>query len=293
MKRIFAAAIFACFSAVSLNAMIVYGKDNDSTKVVYDGSASAGAYSVVNVAGCSAVYLGNGWFLTANHVGVTTSSSVSQNGQSAAVDYVYPSFSSDHSGVDLKLFYSGNAEASLEYLTAAALDANISSYATRYSTDLNFVSGGVGRAADSSPTDAVVPWGDLSTMAIRSQSDRFDASYSNSGIRYFANYAEASEGSLGAADRDSGGGVFLAYQDTAYLVATIIGTTQVDETVFASGSDSESDAASATASISVNLLDYVDDIKAVIATTPVPEPAALASLMAGACLAIVLFARRK
>ena len=293
MKRILAAAIFACFSAASLNAMIVYGKDNDSTKVVYDGSASGGAYSVVNVAGCSAVYLGNGWFLTANHVGVTTSSSVSQNGQSAAVDYVYPSFSSDHSGVDLKLFYAGNAEASLDYLTAAALDASISSYATRYSTDVNFVAGGVGRAADSSATDSVVPWGDISTMAIRSQSDKFDASYTNSGIRYFANYAEPSEGSLGVAVRDSGGGVFLTYQDTPYLVATIIGATQVDETVFASGSDSESETASATASISINLLDYVDDIKAVIATTPVPEPASVASLMGVACLAIALFARRK
>lgn len=50
------------------------------------------------------MHLGNGWFLTANHVSANSSISISQNGQTAKISYVDNTLNSSY-GADLKLFY--------------------------------------------------------------------------------------------------------------------------------------------------------------------------------------------
>ena len=88
------------------NALIVYNQTNDDSRVKYDGSATNAELSVVNVNGCSAVYLGNGWFITAKHVTTNIGSKVYQNGLYTTIDIVNNELNALNSwDADIKLFH--------------------------------------------------------------------------------------------------------------------------------------------------------------------------------------------
>lgn len=105
-KNFLKISIFAITSLFpfSSNAVITYGESNLSSEVDYQNPENSALTSVVAVSDSSAVHLGNGWFLTANHVSVNSSISVSQNGETAKVSYVDNTLNSSY-GADLKLFY--------------------------------------------------------------------------------------------------------------------------------------------------------------------------------------------
>lgn len=105
-KIILRISIFAVASLFpfSSNAVITYGESNLLSEVDYQNPENTALTSVVAVSDSSAVHLGNGWFLTANHVSLNSSVSVSQNGQTAKISYVDNTLNSSY-GADLKLFY--------------------------------------------------------------------------------------------------------------------------------------------------------------------------------------------
>lgn len=82
---IFALTLLLPFSS---NAIITYGESNLLSEVDYQNPENTALTSVVAVSDSSAVHLGNGWFLTANHVSANSSISISQNGQTAKISYV-------------------------------------------------------------------------------------------------------------------------------------------------------------------------------------------------------------
>ena len=288
LMRALVLALLSClFFSASAGAMIVYGKTNEGAAVVYDSSGSAAEYSVVSLAGSSGVYLGGGWFLTANHVAVSNSPVVEQNGQSADVTYVYDTFSEEHGGVDLQLVYVEGAESKLDSLTQATLNESICQLVSARPTDLTFVAAGRGRAEGSAVDDSTVEWGDYSSREVRSSVDRFDGVFTQDGIDYFATDATPDEGSIGLASSDSGGGVFLIDGDTAYLVGIMVSASQLSSTVFGDGENG-------TYSVILNLTDYVSDINAIIANPPpIPEPSAFAFSAGLAALAGALAMRRR
>ena len=98
---IFALTLLLPFSS---NAIITYGESNLSSEIDYKNPENPALTSVVSVHDSSAVHLGNGWFLTANHVSANSSISISQNGQTARISYVDNTLNSSY-GADLKLFY--------------------------------------------------------------------------------------------------------------------------------------------------------------------------------------------
>lgn len=105
-KIILRISIFAVASLFpfSSNAVITYGESNLLSEVDYQNPENPALTSVVSVHDSSAVHLGNGWFLTANHVSANSSISISQNGQTAKISYVDNTLNSSY-GADLKLFY--------------------------------------------------------------------------------------------------------------------------------------------------------------------------------------------
>ena len=98
---IFALTLLLPFSS---NAIITYGESNLSSEIDYKNPENSALTSVVSVHDSSAVHLGNGWFLTANHISANSSISISQNGQTAKISYVDNTLNSSY-GADLKLFY--------------------------------------------------------------------------------------------------------------------------------------------------------------------------------------------
>lgn len=178
MKRTFS-AFFSTAAALfppASEAIIVYGESNGQAAADYASAENPALASVVAVSDSSAVYLGNGWFLTANHVSISDSTFISQNGQYAKVSHVDNTLNSSF-GADLKLFYVDGLEsftslASANIATADAYSALTTvsfgaartgnAYNLTYSegTHLTLAGAGYGRS-DSSALDAktVAPTG--------------------------------------------------------------------------------------------------------------------------------------
>lgn len=122
--------------------------------------------------------------------------------------------------------------------------------------------------------------------------------------------AESEPGSAQALTGDSGGGMFLYYEDEWHIVGTItsvypnISTSTAmfgsyDEAKLIYGSDGRPTGIDPLAlyenslTIALNLEDYADTINAIIATTPVPEPAETAFLAALLSIAAIAVVKRK
>lgn len=145
-KIILRISIFAVASLFpfSSNAVITYGESNLLSEVDYQNPENTALTSVVAVSDSSAVHLGNGWFLTANHVSLNSSVSVSQNGQTAKISYVDNTLNSSY-GADLKLFYVEDYQSltSLSSVSIAPQNAYASLETTTfgYSSTENIITG--------------------------------------------------------------------------------------------------------------------------------------------------------
>ena len=331
-KNFLKISIFAITSLFpfSSNAVITYGESNLSSEVDYQNPENSALKSVVAVSDSSAVHLGNGWFLTANHVSVNSSISVSQNGETAKVSYVDNTLNSSY-GADLKLFYvedyqsltslssvgiaSQNAYGSLETTTFGYSRAG--NIITGYTYGLTYERGtlitiagaGFGRD-DSAAIDAETVSSNGLRGTVHAGESSLFTTQSTDGFNYLITMAESEPGSAQALTGDSGGGMFLYYEDEWHIVGTItsvypnISTSTAmfgsyDEAKLIYGPDGRPTGIDPSAlyenslTIALNLEDYADTINAIIATTPVPEPAETAFLAALLSIAAIAVVKRK
>ncbi len=307
--------------------MIVYGETNQDASVVYDGSAISPEYCVVYVAGGSAVYLGNGWFITAKHLNITSFSSITQNGISSTVTYVDSTLNSKY-GVDLQMFYVDDLSR-FDYLESANISADVydSISKTTYSyittwpfgpfggveyelkcnsgTGLTLVGYGYGRSSESGLYDETVNSDETRGVA-RSGTATLLGYTTLKDAECFVTMAEAIDGSAQAQSGDSGGGMFHLYGDEWYLVGVAINVSISDSmAVFGSLYDAElvygEDGVSVSVDTSnltknsytyaVSLKAYMDDISKII-ETPIPEPSTCAAIAGTLVLCFAIYCRR-
>ena len=327
MKRTFSAffsAAAALFPPAS-EAIIVYGESNGLAAADYASAENPALASVVAVSDSSAVYLGNGWFLTAKHVASSDSTFISQNGQYAKVSHVDNTLNSSF-GADLKLFYVDGLEsftslASANIATADAYSALTTvsfgaartgnAYNLTYSegTHLTLAGAGYGRS-DSSALDAKTVASDGIKGTVRSGESSLFAMQNLNGVKTLITMAEATPGSAQAQSGDSGGGMFAQFENEWYLVGTITGVSpniSTSTAIFGSygeasltyGSDGRPNGVDTSAllenslTIATSLEDYAETISSIIATNPIPEPLESAILSGAGAFALAIAARRR
>lgn len=233
-------------------------------------------------------------------------------------------------GADLKLFYvedyqsltslssvgiaSQNAYASLETTTFGY--SRTGNIITGYIYDLTYERGtlitiaGAGFGGDDS---AAIDAETVSSNGLRGTVHAGESSLfttqSTDGFNYLITMAESEPGSAQALTGDSGGGMFLYYEDEWHIVGTITSVypnISTSTAMFGSydgakliyGSDGRptidpSALYENSLTIALNLKDYADTINAIIATTPVPEPAETAFLAALLSIAAIAVVKRK
>lgn len=238
-KNFLKISIFALTSLFpfSSNAIITYGESNLSSEIDYKNPENTALTSVVAVSDSSAVYLGNGWFLTANHVSVNSSISISQNGQTAKISYVDNTLNSSY-GADLKLFYvedyqsltslssvsigSKNAYASLETTTFGYSSTGniITGYTYERGTLITIAGTGFGRDDSAAIGAETVSSNGLRGTVHAGESSLF-MTQTIDGFNYLITMAETEKGSAQALTGDSGGGMFVYFEDEWYIVGTI------------------------------------------------------------------------
>ena len=327
MRRTFSAffsAAAALFPSAS-EAIIVYGESNGQAAADYASAENPALASVVAVSDSSAVYLGNGWFLTSNHVSISDSTFISQNGQCAKVSHVDNTLNSSF-GADLKLFYVDGLEsftslASANIATADAYSALTTvsfgaartgnAYNLTYSegTHLTLAGAGYGRS-DSSALDAKTVASDGIKGTVRSGESSLFAMQNLNGVKTLITMAEATPGSAQAQSGDSGGGMFAQFENEWYLVGTITGVSpniSTSTAIFGSygdasltyGSDGTPNGVDTSAllenslTIATSLEDYAETISSIIATNPIPEPLESAILSGAGAFALAIAARMR
>ena len=308
---IFSAAFFAAHCAL---AVIVYGVSNAGASVDYGGSANAAQLSVVSVGGSgSAVYLGNGWFITANHVSVGIGTKVYQNGLFAVVDMVDSQLHSynDYSA-DLKMFHVGDAD-DLAYLQPVKVDADILSSVSvsrwnifgkfSYGSELLLVGAGYGRASDEDLSATVVE-GSIAaagvhsgTITLLSKTQKlYGADSEPVPYNFLMSMAESKTGRAQALLRDSGAGMFYYKDGDWYLLGTVVSVDSTESqtcSTFGAYTTSSADYSAYSRTFAIDLSEFSDKINEIAATgSEVPEPASAAAMLAAAALAAALALRR-
>lgn len=291
-KQILLAGTLLAGTALSANALVVYGKTNADAAVNYsDENAGSFLYSVVKVGGNgqgSANYLGNGWFLTADHVSVGVGTLISQNGKSAKVSSVNTVLKTKY-GVDLKLFHCDDVSA-LTYLTSAKLLAadafptlskplGVESSIDSAGTQITYVGAGHGRDARSDRNLTSATATASGSCVVRTGTAEIilpSNAFENSATNYFATWATQTAGSTQAGIGDSGGGAFANIGGVDYLIGVMtnvvnfVGDENPSNIYFGERDLSKRDY---SLTLSVNLQNYVGTIESIIAA---PEPSAFA-----------------
>ncbi len=230
-----------------------------------------------------AVYLGNGWFITAGHLG-TGAGSVSYDGSSYAID--------GSSWVTLKNPDTSSVDSRLFQITTpgslAASGASIVDSALSLDDDLTMI--GNGRDVSSVSTSGIETKyyeGSVSNMKWGQNTiDSFEADYSGAGYTSDTFQTILTTGTAQGLDKDSGGGVFVYDADTdQYQLAGIMiaALRYSDGSIYARKINGLPELSSWTKS--VDLYQYRDQIIAVV-----PEPAPW-MLVAGALGTFVLVQR--
>lgn len=291
-KQILLAGTLLAGTALSANALVVYGKTNADAAVNYsDENAGSFLYSVVKVGGNgtgSANYLGNGWFLTADHVSVGVGTLISQNGKSAKVSSVNTVLKTKY-GVDLELFHCDDVSA-LTYLTSAKLLAadafptlskplGVESSIDSAGTQITYVGAGHGRSTSSDRNLTSATATASGSCVVRTGTAEIilpSNALENSATNYFATWATQTAGSTQASRGDSGGGAFANIGGVDYLIGVMtnvrnfVGDKNPSNIYFGERDLSKQDY---SLTLSVNLQDYVGTIESIIAA---PEPSAFA-----------------
>lgn len=273
-------------SSQTASAVIIYGRTN-SENLSNPGIGSAWD-SVVTLAkpsqtfNASGVYLGGGFFLTANHVdAVQIGQQIKINGTLYSLD---TSFDTDGikpiSGVDLKVF----KVVAPPVLAAATLNTNGSLDVSRYSV---IVGNGVGKGTE--VIDQGWNWGDDATRAKRwAENYTLDSAdslilsdlygYSALGTVFAAGYGDDS----GTVTLGDSGSALFQFIGGAWVLSGVPTSVQV-------GGSSDynrgptSPVPSPDYSVYVRVSDYADDIQAAI-----PEPGTIPLALAGAALLLFL-----
>lgn len=310
MKNIIKALlIFITLSiAANAHALIVFGKSNEDAQVDYSNANAAQSSVVSTASNCSAVYLGNGWFLTANHVSVALNSQIKQNGNFATIDKIDNTLNKTF-GADLKLFHVGDTSA-LSDLQSVKLSTDIYSKMADSTwegdtlirgSELLLVGAGYGRSANSALDDTTVPsdgkrgtihFGSATTISKATYEiwDGNEQQFGTNDYPMIEIVAEAREGATSALTGDSGSGMFFEYEGDFYLVGT---TVWVDSTASASTitfGQIESDMEYKTKyshTYGVNLKDFLYEIGQITGVN-VPEPSTYAMILGFLALATTL-----
>ena len=299
--------------AANAHALIVFGKSNEEAQVDYSKANAAQASVVSTASNCSAVYIGNGWFLTANHVSVALNSQIKQNGNFATVDKIDNTLNKTF-GADLKLFHVGNTSA-LSDLQSVKLSTDIYSKMTDSAWDgdtlvrgseLLLVGAGYGRSANSAlDATTVSNDGKRGTIHFGTATTINKATYEvwdGNNQQFSANdypvieiVAEAREGATSALLGDSGSGMFFEYNGDFYLVGT---TVWVDSNASANTitfGEIESDMEYKTKyshTYGVNLKDFLYEIGQITGVN-VPEPSTYAAVLGLFAFAVAGYRRYK
>ena len=308
-KIICIASTLGLLAVNSTYALIVYGTTNEDAEVKYDASSNAAHCSVVTTSSnCSAVYLGNGWFITANHVSLAVNSNVRQNGNYATITQIDTTLNTSY-GADLKLFHVEDTS-TLEDLEAINLSTEI--YSKIQGTgmlgdqlirgsELTLVGAGYGREEDSDiyATTVVadkrrgtIRYGTATTLSQNLQIEVNGVTYST-----FATVAEARDGATSALTGDSGGGMFFEYAGDFYLVGLITWVspeTAAETIVFGQIVDEFEKETNYSHTLAINLKDYLPQISEITGVS-IPEPAHYALIISilGLCGILATKTKRK
>ncbi len=306
-------ALTTLFIATNAHALIVFGKSNEEAQVDYSKANAAQASVVSTASNCSAVYIGNGWFLTANHVSVALNSQIKQNGNFATVDRIDNTLNKTF-GADLKLFHVGDTSA-LSDLQSVKLSTVIYSKMTDSvwngdtlirGSELLLVGAGYGRSANSAlDATTVSNDGKRGTIHFGTATTINKATYEvwdGNNQQFSANdypvieiVAEAREGATSALLGDSGSGMFFEYNGDFYLVGT---TVWVDSNASANTitfGEIESDMEYKTKyshTYGVNLKDFLYEIGQITGVN-VPEPSTYAVALGLFAFAVAGYRRYK
>ncbi len=306
-------ALTMLFLATNAHALIVFGKSNEEAQVDYSNAKAAQASVVSTASNCSAVYVGNGWFLTANHVSVALNSQIKQNGNFATVGKIDNTLNKIF-GADLKLFHVGDTSA-LSDLQSVKLSTDIYSKMADSiwdgdtlirGSELLLVGAGYGRSANSA-LDATTVSNDgkrgtihfgTATTISKATYEVWDGNSQQFGTNDYPVIeivAEAREGATSALLGDSGSGMFFEYDGEFYLVGT---TVWVDSDASASTitfGQIESDMEYRTKyshTYGVNLKDFLHEIGQITGVN-VPEPSTYAMILGILALGIAVGNKRK
>ncbi len=280
----------------SANALIVYNESNSDAQVKYDNSSTTAELSVVNVGNCSAVYLGNGWFITANHVPTDIGSEVSQNGQSTTIDAINNELNALNSwGADLKMFHVADVKnlTSLQSVKISTEAINslkntgwnrtwYGTYNLVYGSEITLVGAGYGRTESSSLTDSTVGYASSTRNVVRSgtaplmNNEQTLNKSATEAIEYPFLYtmAELKDGRTNALEGDSGGGMFFEYQGEWCLIGIITNVYPADAktSITYASLDYGNDFSTTSKTFAIRLDTFVEEINDIVATQ-VPEPA--------------------
>lgn len=283
---------FLLLGLKSVSGIIIIGGGNS----VNDSDPGTGApwaevARVTNVSGShkssgSAIHLGGGYMLTANHVSLAqgyvsfdgTNTLPIASGSSIQV-------TSGTDVIDLKIFqlaiHPGTVGVNLFPESAKGLEAAFGA-----ATQIGW---GVGHQPDDSNNPW--SWGDASTSVKRWGLNEFSAatmiSYSHGQNYQFealvtALDADASENEAAATLYDSGSGLFIKdAADNWFLTGTIVTVSTADSSNFGTAGDQD-------LNYSVRIGEYADEISALMTDPiPVPEPAVFAQILALSCMLLL------
>ncbi len=272
----------ACYllTLASAPAIILYGGDN-STNITDPGTGAPwdAVAKVVSSTGAttgSAVYLGNGYLLTANHLAASTE--VTFDGVNFYT--IDPSYSSSFTGgVDLKIF---KLTETPSIAGVSLLDSPL-----EYSGEITLIGWGVGRNATPINTN-VVGWGDGSTITKRWGLNVLSGAATvegYSGLIFHLN-TPGEGGGLGANEAaltryDSGSGMFQFINGQWYLISIATGVQTSNSSTFGNPGDLNA---------GVRISAYYSQIMMNIPA--IPEPSSLA-LLFPACLGGALWVMKR
>jgi hypothetical protein len=289
MKSLFAivtATILFCVMTQPAGAIILFGLGNSAnltdpgTGVQFD--AVAKVYNTDdNITRGSAIHLGNGYMLTANHVATSTDQSFTFNGvDSFALDTGYTP-TQVAAGVDLKVFR----------LTTVPISSVVTLASGALVAPATMVGWGLGRDPDDALGSTSVAWGDSTTVAKRwalnTPRDLLPLSYDSydfTALRTVLGSATGDPAGLGdnegAATRyDSGSGLFQEIGGQWRLIGVAVNVEASGSSVF--GDDSVDSVDKGHDNYFAYVSSYRTDILALI-----PEPAGGLLIMSGALLAL-------
>jgi len=281
------ALVLAVFGimAQSVQAIILFGLDNAAnqtdpgTGVHFDAVAK-----VYNISGGttrgSAIHLGNGYMLTADHVATTTGQSFTFNGIDAYTLDTGFTPTQVAAGVDLKVF---------RLTTVPIVSAVSLSMGGELVAPATMVGWGLGRNPDDLPEWTTVRWGDHTTVAKRWGLNEPKGTgmiaygvYDYEAIITLAGTGAGSPAGLGASEGaatryDSGSGLFQYIGGQWHLIGVAATVQTIDSSTF--GNDGFVSGAG-DANYFVRVSTYHDDIVMLI-----PEPAAALLMVTGSlCL---------